>query len=166
VITNLKLQGTTSFVCVTLLTGLGYQDISMNLLHLLFCFHNNIGTKDNPLIWLGPTQRCPIGSSIKCFEGWHLDAFLITIVVWELCQWKILVSFWTIIQDPGAKHIFNDLIHLLGLTVSIRMISWALNKMGTKKLMYLFPEACNKDRAPVRDDGLRNAVIVDNVWNV
>jgi hypothetical protein len=38
--------------------------------------------------------------------------------------------------------------------------------MGVKELMQLLPEMCNKDRSSVRDDGLWNTVIADNVCNI
>jgi hypothetical protein len=74
-----------------------------------------------------------------------------------------LVPFRTVIQDTGMEHVFNDLVDSLDLTVNLRMISSALDKMGTKTLMLLFLETRNKNRASVRDDGLWDAMIVDNV---
>jgi hypothetical protein len=35
--------------------------------------------------------------------------------------------------------------------------------MGAKALMQLLLETCNKDRTSIRDDGLWNVVIADNV---
>jgi hypothetical protein len=46
-----------------------------------------------------------------------------------------LVPFRTVIQDTGMEHVFNDLVDSLDLTVNLRMISSALDKMGTKTLM-------------------------------
>jgi hypothetical protein len=67
-ITDFKLQGTTSLVSVALLTGLCCQDVGTNLLHLLFCLYHNIGAKDNSLALLGSTQWGTIGSSIEYFK--------------------------------------------------------------------------------------------------
>jgi hypothetical protein len=125
VITNFKLQGMMSPVGVTLLKRLGYQYIGTNLLHLLFYLCHNVRAKDDCFTWLRPTQQCLVGSPIEWFERWHLNALLITAVIGELCQWGMLVPLRAIIQDVGAKLVFNDLIHLLSLTVSLRMIRWA-----------------------------------------
>jgi hypothetical protein len=38
--------------------------------------------------------------------------------------------------------------------------------MGTKAIMQLFPETCDKDGSAVRDDGLRYAMIANNVGDV
>jgi hypothetical protein len=35
--------------------------------------------------------------------------------------------------------------------------------MGAQALMELLPKASNKNRSSIRDDGLRDAVIADNV---
>jgi hypothetical protein len=94
------------------------------------------------------------------------NALLIIVIVGELCQWKMSIPLCVIIQDTCVKHIFNNLIDLLGMTISLRMISEASDKMGTKALMYLFPETCNKNRSSTRDDGIWNVMIVDDVCNV
>jgi hypothetical protein len=49
-----------------------------------------------------------------------------------------------IIKDTSSKHIFNDLIHSLDLTISLRMVGCASDKMGAKAFMKLFPETCHK----------------------
>jgi hypothetical protein len=50
--------------------------------------------------------------------------------------------------------------------VSLGVIGWASDEMGAQTLVELLPKATNENRSSIRDDGLRDAVIVDNVWHV
>jgi hypothetical protein len=67
-ITDLKLQGTVSFVGVAFLMGLGSQYVCSDLLHLLFYLCHNVGTKYSSLSGLKPTQGSTTGTFIKCLE--------------------------------------------------------------------------------------------------
>jgi uncharacterized membrane protein YqaE (UPF0057 family) len=49
VLTNFIFQAAVPFVGVALLTGLGSQNVCMDLLHLPFCLSHTIGAKDDPL---------------------------------------------------------------------------------------------------------------------
>jgi hypothetical protein len=106
------------------------------------------------------------GPSIECLKGWHLDALLITIATWELDERKMLIPLQTVIQDTNLKHVFNDLVHSLGLTINLRMVSWTSDKMGAEAFVKLFPEMCHKDRSSVIYDGLQNTTIADYVGNI
>jgi hypothetical protein len=64
------------------------------------------------------------------------------------------------------KHILDDLIDLFSLSVSLEMIGWASDGMGAQTFMQLLVKTSNKNRSSIGDDGLRDAVTVDNVWNV
>jgi hypothetical protein len=77
----------------------------------------------------------------------------------------MLIPLHTVVQDTSVKHIFNDLIYSLGLTVGLQMVEVS-DKMGTKAFMKLFPKMCHKDRSSFRYDSLWNTVIADNVCNV
>jgi hypothetical protein len=46
------------------------------------------------------------------------------------------------------------------------MIGWASDEMGAQIFMQLLPKASNIGRSSIRDDGLRDAMIADNVWYV
>jgi hypothetical protein len=84
-ITDLKIQGTTLFVSVALLMGLGSQYVCTYLLHLLLCLYHNVEAKYGSLSRLGPTQGSTTETSTKCREWRHHETFLITIVVRKLC---------------------------------------------------------------------------------
>jgi hypothetical protein len=75
----------------------------------------------------------------------------------------MLVPLRIIVQDTSSHHIFNNFIHLLGLTIGLRMIGRASNKVGAKALMKLFLEMCHKNRSSVRYNDLRNTMIADNM---
>jgi hypothetical protein len=64
------------------------------------------------------------------------------------------------------KHIFDDLIDSFCLSVSLGMISRASDEMGAQTLMQLLPKVSNEDRSSIGDDGLRDAMIADNVGHV
>jgi hypothetical protein len=46
------------------------------------------------------------------------------------------------------------------------MIRWDTDEIGAQALMQLLPKVSNKDRSSIRDDGLQDATIKDNVWHV
>jgi hypothetical protein len=165
-VTNLKLQGSTPLVSVALLTGVCSQYVGPDLSYLLFGLCHNVETKNNSFTRFGPAQRCTAGLSLECLIGWHLDALLIAIVIWELSERKILIPLRTIIQDPSSKHIFNDLVHSLGLAIGLRIVGWTSDEMVAKVFMKLFSEMCYKDRSSVKYDSLRNTMIADDVGNV
>jgi hypothetical protein len=64
------------------------------------------------------------------------------------------------------KHIFDDLIDSFCLSISLGMISRALDEMGAQTLMQLLPKVSNEDRSSIGDDGLRDGMIADNVGHV
>jgi hypothetical protein len=64
------------------------------------------------------------------------------------------------------KHIFDDLIDSFCLSVSLGMISRASDEMGAQTFMQLLQKVSNEDRSSIGDDGLRDAVIADNVWHI
>jgi hypothetical protein len=64
------------------------------------------------------------------------------------------------------EHIFNDLIDPLSLSISLGVIGWGLDEMGAQTLLQLLPKASNKDRSSVRNNGLRYAMIVDDVRQI
>jgi hypothetical protein len=78
----------------------------------------------------------------------------------------MLVPFRTIRQNTSTKHIFNDLIDSFSLSISLEMISCTSDDMGAQTLMQLLSKVSNKNRSSIGDDGLRDAVIADNVWYV
>jgi hypothetical protein len=110
--------------------------------------------KDNSFAKFRPTQGCTTWLSIEYLKSWHLDALLIDIIIWELGKRKMSILLQTVAQETSLKHIFNDLIYSLCLTISLRMISRASNKKGAKTFMKLFLEIWHKDRSSVRYDGL------------
>jgi hypothetical protein len=64
------------------------------------------------------------------------------------------------------EHIFDDLIDSLHLFIYLGVIGWASDEMGAQTLMLLVPKMSNEDRSSIRDDGLQDAVIADNVGYV
>jgi hypothetical protein len=52
------------------------------------------------------------------------------------------------------------------LPVDLRMTGRASDEMGAQTVMQLLPKTCNKDRSSIRDNGLWDTMIVDNVQHV
>jgi hypothetical protein len=61
------------------------------------------------------------------------------------------------------KHIFNDLVDSLSLSVGLRMIGCTVDEVSFQILMQLLPKMCHKDRSSVKNNGLQNTMVADNV---
>ena len=60
----------------------------------------------------------------------------------------------TIGECTGSKHIFENLIYSLRLTIGLRMISRTANELSTKGCMEVLPKTCNELGTTVRNDSL------------
>jgi hypothetical protein len=78
----------------------------------------------------------------------------------------MIVPLGIIIQNTGMKHIFNDMVDSLSLSVSLSMVCSTADEVSAQTLMQLLPKICHKDSSSIRDNSLRNTMIADNVLDV
>jgi hypothetical protein len=94
-----------------------------------FGLNDKVRAKDRPFTRLNPVHRCTTATAIQTFKGFHSKTFLINVVVRELYQWQTLAPFVRIVQYTSSEHILENLIYALSLTISLWMISRAVNQM-------------------------------------
>src|SRR6266542_7168074 len=95
----------------------------LNQSNSFFSFLNDIWTKDNPFSGFRPVQGRSTPSTIKGFKRCHLQALLVAIIISKLSQWQTLFPILGVSQSACPKHVFQNLIHTLNLSTSLRVIS-------------------------------------------
>jgi hypothetical protein len=88
-----KLKQPASLVGIVFLSSLGSFQIGLDAMDYLLDLSDMVWAKDHPFARLDLVQRCMASTTIRCFEGCHSEALLITIVVRELSQRQTLVRF-------------------------------------------------------------------------
>jgi hypothetical protein len=84
------------WVSITLLSGLGCFQMVADELDLLFGLLDDIGSKYLAFSSVGPVKRGAALVAIYGFEGGHLQASLIAIVVRELSKWQAVLPLGSI----------------------------------------------------------------------
>jgi hypothetical protein len=124
-----KLKRAASFVGIAFLLCLSSFQIGLDVMDYPFSLNDKVRAKDHPFTMLNPVHRCMTATAIQSFKGCHSKTLLITVVVRELSQWQTLVPFVRVVQYISSEHILKNLIYPLCLTISLRMISRAMNQM-------------------------------------
>jgi hypothetical protein len=91
---------------------------------------------------------------VESFEWFHLETFLIVFVLRELSQWHALVPTVLIVHHTHMEHVFQHLVHMLCLTISLWMISRAVDQVSTQRSMQLLPKMNDKLSSSVKDDSV------------
>jgi hypothetical protein len=128
-ITSFELKLSTSLVGITLLLELGSIQVGQDAVDYFLGLSDKVRGKDHPFTRFNLVQRCMRSSAIQCFERCHLETLLIIVVIREFSQWHTLVPFVLIVQHTSTEHIFKNLVHSLCLTISLWVISWAVDQM-------------------------------------
>jgi hypothetical protein len=110
-VSNFEDEWLASLVRITLLSGFGSLNIGLMAIDCLFSLGDEYRIKDFPLTRLNSVKWHLTVTSIECFQGCHLDAFLVTFVIGELSQCQTLVPALMIVHQACSEHIFKDLIH-------------------------------------------------------
>ena len=140
-ITNFIVNLLMMLVAVTLLPGLGNLQVLSYNSNLLFSFIDHFRTEEWPLSGFRPTQRSPTFSSIENLKGSHLPTSLITVVVGELGEGKILFPTFTEGDETCPKHVLQNLVYPFGLTISLKMISRTEGETGSHSSLEVLPES-------------------------
>src|SRR3954466_5657341 len=121
-ISDIESEVSTSLVGITLLSGLGGLEVLTNLVNLLFCFSEDVGSKNLTLSYFRAVQRGATLSSVHEFKWGHLQTGLITIVVGKFCKRQTVFPLGSIFEHTCSKHIFEYLIYSLRLSIGLRVI--------------------------------------------
>jgi hypothetical protein len=165
-VTRFELKRLASLVGIAFLSCLGSFQIGLDAMDYPFILNDKVRAKDRPFTMLDPVHRGTIVMAIQSFEGCHSKTFLITVVVRELIQWQTLVPFIWVVQYTSSEHILKNLIYPLYLTISLWMISRAMNQMRPQGSMQLLPEASYKLGTSIRNDGLQHTMQTQDVRNI
>src|SRR3954465_7690425 len=110
-------------IIVALLTRLSSFQMFTDNANLIFSMLDNVRTNESSLPSFRPIQRGSTLSSIKNFEGGHLQTSLIASVIGEFSKWKRFLPFLSERDDIGSKHVFKHLIYLFNLALRLGVIS-------------------------------------------
>src|SRR3954468_25102205 len=94
-------------IVVALLTRLSSFQMFTDNANLIFSMLDNVRTNESSFPSFRPIQRGSTLSSIKSFEGGHLQTSLIAIAIREFSKWKRFLPFLTEGADTSSKHIFK-----------------------------------------------------------
>jgi hypothetical protein len=137
-------------VGVALLSRLRNMKVLPNHTNLLLSFLEYVRSQNFPFSSLILKQRSLTSMSIHHLEWRHLQTLLITIIVGELSIRQTLIPTSSILQSTSSQHVFYNLIHPLGLTISLRMISRTETQLGIQGFMQPLPKSQSKLRRSVR----------------
>jgi hypothetical protein len=119
-----------SLVGIVLLSRLSSLQIGLDTMNDLLSLHDKIGAKGHPLVRFNPVQRCTTSATIECFKQYHLETLLITIVVREFSKWQTLIPTVPVVPHTRTERVLKHLVHTLGLTISLRLISQTMDQVG------------------------------------
>jgi hypothetical protein len=77
-----------------------------------------------------------------------------------------MVPFVWVVQYTSSKHILKNLIYPLCLTISLWMVSRAVNQMRPQGSMQLLLEASYELGTSIRNDSLRHTMQTQDVRNI
>jgi hypothetical protein len=145
---------------------LGNFQIGLDAMKYLFSLNDKVRAKDHPFTRLDPVHRGTTATTIQGFDGCHSRTFLITVVVRELSQRQTMVPFVWVVQYTSSKHILKNLIDPLCLTISLQMVSRAVNQMRPQGSMQLLLEASYELGTSIKNDSLRHTMQTQDVRNI
>jgi hypothetical protein len=165
-VARFELKRPTSLVGIPFLSCLGSFQIGLDAMDYLFSLNDKVRAKDRPFTRFDPVYRCTAATTIQSFKGCHSKTFLVTVVIRELSQWQTLVPFVRVVQYTSSEHILKNLIYSLYLTISLRVMSQAVDQTHPQGSMQLLPEVSYELGILIRDDGSWHAMQTQDVRNI
>src|SRR3954463_8307801 len=134
--------------------------------NLIFCVLYDVRTNESSFLSFSQIQRGSTLTSIKSFEGGHLQTSLIAIVIREFSKWKRFLPFLTEGDDTSSKHIFKHLVNSFNLALRLGVISSTEFQMSAHSFLETIPELGGENAATVGTDLQRNTVERNNPGNI
>jgi hypothetical protein len=101
-ISHFKAQLSSPMIDIALLPWLHNSQVLPNHMNLLLYFVQNIRPKHLPFSSLTPKQWSLTPTTIQHLKRWHLQAFLIAVVIGELGIWQTLIPTPSILQGTSS----------------------------------------------------------------
>jgi hypothetical protein len=108
-------------------------------------------------------QRHLTFSPINKLERHHLNGALVAIVINKFYQWKEFFPTLFLVHHILVQHVFQDLVCLFDLLVSLQVIHRSNVKLGSQGLLETSPKLSSKHRSSIGYNPLRHAMHPHNL---